>query len=94
MNQQVICIAIEHVYPPIPTREFDWCAYDDNRADVDMPGDAYAYGPTREIAVERLLEQQEEEVPCCPCCEKPHQFGEVCLSCEPDIQAAVEAYGL
>jgi hypothetical protein len=46
-------INVEHVYPPIPLRGFDW------RASLDgyEPGDLLGYGPTRDAAVLDLIEQ-------------------------------------
>jgi hypothetical protein len=44
------------VYPPIPTRNFDWCATFDGYE----PGDPIGYGYTEEAAVVDLLEQAEE----------------------------------
>lgn len=44
-----------YVYPPIPTRQFDWMAYDDNT--YDGPGSPLGQGPTKEAAIQDLLEQ-------------------------------------
>jgi hypothetical protein len=44
------------VYPPIPTRNFDWCATFDSYE----PGDPIGCGYTEEAAVVDLLEQAEE----------------------------------
>jgi len=48
-----IDIATSHVYPPIPVRQFDWCAWDDNRGADCSP---YGYGATEEAAIADLLE--------------------------------------
>lgn len=42
-----------HVYPPIPVRSFDWCAFD-NDGDESGP---YGWGKTEAEAVENLKEQ-------------------------------------
>lgn len=47
-------IVTRFVHPPIPSREYDWEA---NREDYDI-GDLVGYGPTREAAIEHLLEME------------------------------------
>lgn len=49
-------IHTEHVYPPIPERQYDWQATFDGYE----PGDPVGYGPTKEAAIADLIEQQEE----------------------------------
>lgn len=51
-------IRTEYVYPPIPIRQFDWSAVDDDT--YDGPGCAIGYGPTEEAAIKDLLQQVEE----------------------------------
>jgi hypothetical protein len=51
-------IKTSYVFPPIPIRNFDWCAYDDNT--YDGPGSVIGWGPTRESAIADLLEQLED----------------------------------
>lgn len=51
-------IVTSFVYPPIPSRAFDWCAYDESNYDLGSPT---GYGPTPEAAIADLLEQIEEE---------------------------------
>jgi len=46
-------IKTEYVYPPIPTRSFDWAAY----LDGYEPGAVYGQGPSKEIAVADLIQQ-------------------------------------
>jgi hypothetical protein len=46
-------IKTSFVYPPIPTRDFDWEAYIDGYE----PGDALGYGATEEEAIADLLEK-------------------------------------
>jgi hypothetical protein len=50
-------IRTEHVRPPIPRRDCDWVAYDDDT--YDGPGSKIGVGPTEEAAIADLLEQQE-----------------------------------
>jgi hypothetical protein len=44
-------IRTEHVYPPIPMRQFDWRAVFDGYE----PGDVMGYGKTREEAIADLI---------------------------------------
>lgn len=48
-------IVTTHVYPPIPMRSFDWCAFfEDEEGDEDgMRG----WGKTQESAIANLMEQ-------------------------------------
>jgi hypothetical protein len=47
------------ICPPIPTRNYDWCAYDNNTLDADWDGEKYicpknhfvGYGATEEEAI-------------------------------------------
>ena len=48
-------IRTEFVYPPIPIRQFDWSAVDDDT--YDGPGSAIGTGPTERAAIEDLMEQ-------------------------------------
>jgi hypothetical protein len=41
-------------FPPVPSRDFDWCAYDD---DTYEPGCPVGWGATEQAAVADLLEQ-------------------------------------
>jgi len=50
MSNRIIC---EHVCPPIPIRDFDWCAHFDSYE----PGHPQGYGKTREEAIADLREQ-------------------------------------
>ena len=45
-------IVVHHEHPPIPDRQFDWCAYYDG----DEERGHYGWGRTREEAVKDLLE--------------------------------------
>jgi len=49
-------IRTDFVYPPIPLRQFDWCAVDD---DTYEPGCPIGWGATESDAVADLLEQIE-----------------------------------
>lgn len=51
-------IRTNYVYPPIPIRDFDWSAVDDDT--YDGPGCPIGSGPTEEAAIKDLLEQIEE----------------------------------
>jgi len=53
MAQRIITTFI---YPPIPTRNFDWQATDDNYE----PGCPIGYGRTEQEAIDDLREQMEE----------------------------------
>ena len=53
-------IQITHVYPPIPIRNFDYCAVFEKRVDLDMPSWAHADGPTEAEALDTLLDFAEE----------------------------------
>ena len=52
-------IKTEYVYPPIPNRNFDWSAIDDDT--YDGPGSPIGTGPTEQAAIDDLLEQLEEQ---------------------------------
>jgi hypothetical protein len=47
-----------HEYPPIPDRQFDWCAYDD---DTYEPGNPIGWGSTEQAAIADLMEQLEDK---------------------------------
>ncbi len=51
-------IRTEFVYPPIPIRDFDYCAVDDDTYDGE--GCPIGYGPTKEAAKADLLNAIEE----------------------------------
>lgn len=51
-------IRTEYVYPPIPIRDFDWSAVDDDT--YDGPGCPIGSGRTKQEAIDDLLEQIEE----------------------------------
>ena len=50
-------IITEHVYPPIPIRTSDWCAY----YDYVGPEAGQGWGATREAAISDLKENYGEE---------------------------------
>jgi len=56
-------IHTEHVYPPIPIRSFDWCAYDDDTYDgaPDAGPQCVGYGATEAEAIADFREQWEEK---------------------------------
>lgn len=45
-------IVTEHVYPPIPVRTHDWCAWFDGEEELGK----YGFGETEEAAKSDLLE--------------------------------------
>lgn len=47
-----------HEYPPIPDRNFDWCAVDDETYDGE--GCLIGWGPTKDAAIADLMQQIEE----------------------------------
>jgi hypothetical protein len=51
-------IRTEFVYPPIPIRDFDWSAVDDDTYDGE--GCPIGYGRTEEAAIADLKQQIEE----------------------------------
>jgi hypothetical protein len=55
--EKVDAIITSHVYPPIPVREFDWCAYRSETSDEHGP---FGWGATKEEAIADLLEIEEE----------------------------------
>jgi hypothetical protein len=52
-----VCVVVNHICPPVPSRAFDWCAYEDGREEAMQ----YGYGATREAAVADFFEQYGEE---------------------------------
>jgi hypothetical protein len=52
-------IITRHIYPPIPLRQFDWCAYHDGEEETGH----YGYGATEAEALEDLkrLDQERDE---------------------------------
>lgn len=53
-----IKIRTENVYPPIPVREWDWSAVDDNTYE---PGCPIGWGRTEQAAIDNLIEQLLEQ---------------------------------
>lgn len=49
-------IIVQHVYPPIPDRQFDYCAFRDGYE----PGLIVGWGKTQEEAIADLLELEED----------------------------------
>jgi len=47
-----------HICPPIPIRDFDWCAYDEDTFDGE--GRPVGYGSTEEEAIADLRQKIEE----------------------------------
>jgi hypothetical protein len=55
VSRAPICIGLDYWRKPIPTNQFDWCAWDDNTA----PDGPQAFGSTREEAVANLFTELE-----------------------------------
>jgi len=55
-----LLVHTDHVRPPIPTRQFDWAAWDDRT--YDGPGCKVGTGPTEQAAIIDLLEQVEDDL--------------------------------
>jgi hypothetical protein len=51
-------VRTENVYPPIPIRDYDWSAVDDNT--YDGPGNPIGWGRTEQAAIDDLIEQFQE----------------------------------
>lgn len=49
-------IVTNFVYPPIPIRDFDWCARIDGREEEGP----YGWGRTKELAVQDLMRKIDE----------------------------------
>jgi hypothetical protein len=50
-------IVTSYVFPPIPDRRFDWCAYREGREEAG----GYGYGRTEQEAIDDLLMNEENE---------------------------------
>lgn len=50
-------IILTHVYPPIPSRQFDWSAVRDGYE----PGALIGWGATEALAIEDLLAAEDDE---------------------------------
>jgi len=51
MNEKIIT---ENVFPPIPTRQFDWCAWFDGHEESGP----YGWGVSKDKAIAELLQTQ------------------------------------
>jgi hypothetical protein len=49
-------IITSHIYPPIPVRDHDWCAYYDG----EVESGHYGYGPTEQEAIQDLVANYED----------------------------------
>lgn len=54
-------IVTENVFPPIPIRSFDWCAYFEGDEEAGLRG----WGVTERAAITDLIEQVEEDCRIC-----------------------------
>lgn len=50
-------IITHHEFPPIPLRQFDWCAYRDG----DEESGRYGWGPTEQAAIDDLLQLEADD---------------------------------
>lgn len=50
-------IVTSHVYPPIPVRDFDWCAHYDGEEEAG----GYGYGATEAEAIRDFIENHKED---------------------------------
>ena len=50
-------IITEHVKPPIPIRQFDWCAWRDGDEEDGLRG----YGKSELIAINDLIQQERDQ---------------------------------
>jgi hypothetical protein len=54
-------IITQHIFPPIPSRNFDWSAVtDDYDGAPDAPVQPIGFGPTEQVAIDNLKEQLQE----------------------------------
>ena len=64
-TQEEIDLYVSYIFPPIPTRSFDWGATDRNTYDADWDGDRYVsksaqgFGATEMDAINDLIDQLE-----------------------------------
>lgn len=49
-----ICLVVEHISPPVPSVNFDWQVFDDDR-----PEEGCCFGPTRDAALQQFYEVRE-----------------------------------
>ena len=54
-------IKTRNIYPPIPLRNFDWCAYDDETYCCPECRSPVGYGRTEQEAIDDLLSILEEK---------------------------------
>ena len=59
MAAKVSKVITVNIYPPIPDRQFDWCAYHEGEEETNW----YGYGHTEQEAIEDLkrLDSEREE---------------------------------
>ena len=59
VNGKTLNIRVVYIYPPIPSRDFDYAVYDDNTYEGD-PSQVVGYGATEEAAIQDFLTRMEE----------------------------------
>lgn len=65
MSPEAAAIHTEHIFPPIPDRRFDWCAYREGYEGPDsdgIGGDLVGYGRTEAGALADLETLEEERL--------------------------------
>lgn len=60
-------IVTTHVFPPIPMRQFDWCAHDEDYEDRGIVG----WGRTEAEAIADYLTQVSDDLPSPPVTTNP-----------------------
>lgn len=54
-------VKTERIFPPIPTRSFDWMAYDDDVCHCPECRQVRGYGATEAEAIADFVEQMQEK---------------------------------
>lgn len=67
-------IKTNHIYPPIPIRQFDWMAWYDGEEETGHNG----YGTTEQAAVNDLIVNHPRSGNPCTSCGKPFFDGDTC----------------
>ena len=81
-------IRVEHVFPPIPIRVFDWAVYDEDSICCDECPYTVGRGETKEAAWLDFAEQIAEEIMCEGCDDFPAlSNSNFCAECQKEIKA-------
>ena len=57
-------VVTTNIFPPIPDRRFDWCAYFDGDEPNDNGSMMQGFGPTEQEAIDDLLRLLQEDAEC------------------------------